>query len=207
MSNDNLSDAIRDLTPIGVATFACCCAERTAELWRKVGDQRISRLVSDTIESSWAALLGDDAAQTALATQVEGLYAELGEDSAFGPHHSLLFDSIMAVGHAATAVGGISDTEIVAREGMLARKACVTLVKGAYFERHGTYVGSEQYEGFAREEGWQVRDAHDLKSDSSIESIENLRLRARREATLIVDGVVNNNWHSELPAEDWPTLF
>jgi hypothetical protein len=195
------------MTPLAVATFACSCAERTVRLWEQAPGQDVAQVVRAAMELAWTELRAEETSVVALHGAADEIPGKLGEDADFGPHHSVFFDSIVAVAHAATAVAYAQSGGDIAGEGRLAAKACVTLLEGVYKEQKGTYTGFGEHESVAREREWQRRDIADLSGGVDPELIEKIRVRALRESSLVVAGVVDGDWSMTLPHEDWPTLF
>jgi hypothetical protein len=202
-----VEDALRALSPRLAATFAASSAERTVGLWDRTPDRDVATAVRAAMDSAWSALVAGEPPAATLLDMADRVFATLGEDADFGAHHSLLFDSVVAVGHAATAAAYAASDGDVVGEALLAAKSCVTLVKGAYQERHGTYEGAEWDESVGAERDRQRRDADELGTGEEAELIERLRRRARRESVLFVSGVFDGDWSVPVVDEDWPTLF
>lgn len=206
---NQLEGTLGTLTPSMVAVFACCCAERTAGLLNTSTDPVIPALGRQVLDLSWRALDRQNEVSPQSQILIDRLLGQLGEDSNFGPNHSIIFDAILCVGYAGMSVAArAGSSKSTLSEAILAARSEISLIKVSYFERHGTYSGADSHESLRRGRSWQARDASELEGARiSAAKVDLMRLRARKESVLTLAGVIDGDWSQTLPDDEWPTLF
>ncbi|MFJ8582612.1 hypothetical protein [Micromonospora sp. NPDC093277] len=189
-----------------IVAFALCCGERALPICRIGVDDRVFGSFREDLDRSWAIgpeLLADGS--NVLVGAGGRILGEL-EDADFGSSHNAVFDAITVLGHAVWCAGESSIDER-RTEAKLSAKGMLRLLQGVYSSQHGMFDGWRDHESVRRELESQMRDLRTLLGGTDASAIMIARQRAAMEGQLLVDGVVDRNWSTSLPSEDWPTLF
>lgn len=164
-------------------------------------------LLRDALEAGWRDLASSAPWREPLQAILRRLLDELHEDCDFGEYHSQRLQAIIAVAHAVGAVIYRDEPPTLLREVTSSAEAEINIVKGAFYQRTGTYKGATDHTSTVRQTGWQLRDMADLVVDDSASRIESIHKRAIREGILMRSGVMENDWLGSVPDQEEPLLF
>ena len=178
-----------DIAPEQEPIFAWLCAERSAGVCRLDGG-RIGDLVQEALAAvgSWYGVSGETSSLAHLRSLHEAILGELHSDCDFGQFHVFRVRAFSSVGHALAAVIADGDQPVAAQESRQSAEAEVSIVKGAYYRKLGSYSGVYEHRSFARQIKWQSDDLEILSSVSSA-GVEQLVARAIERGTLLADEI------------------
>jgi hypothetical protein len=184
-----LDVATFDIAPEQEPIFAWLCAQRAAEVCR-LEDGRISELVQEALAAvgSWYGVSGETSSLVHLRSLHEAILGQVHPDSDFGQFDAFLVHALSSVWHALAAVIADGDQSVVANESRQSAQAEVSIVKGAYYRKQGSYNGVYEHRSVARQIKWQSDDLESLSSGSSA-GVEQLLARAIERGTLLADGI------------------
>jgi hypothetical protein len=178
-----------DITSEREPIFAWLCAERSAGVCRLDGG-RIGDLVQEALAAvgSWYGVSGKASSLAHLRSLHEAILGELHPDCDFGQFHVFRVRAFSSVGHALAAVIADGDQLVAAQESRQSAEAEVSIVKGAYYGKLGSYNGVYEHRAFARQIKWQSDDLESLSSGSS-PGVEQLLARAIERGALLADEI------------------
>lgn len=178
-----------DIAPEQEPIFAWLCAERAAGVCRLDGG-RISDLAQEALAAvgSWYGVSGETSSLAHLQSLHEAILGELHPDCDFGRFHAFRVGAFSSVGHALAAVIANGDQLVASQESRQSAQAEVSIVKGAYYRKLGSYSGVYEHRSFARQIKWQSDDLEILSSGSSA-GVEQLLARAIERGTLLADEI------------------
>lgn len=178
-----------DIAPERESIFAWLCAERSAGVCRLDGG-RIDSLVQEVLAAvgSWYGVSGEAPSLAHLRSLHEAILNELHPDCDFGRFHVFRVRAFSSVGHALAAVIADGDQLVAAQESRQSAEAEVSIVKGAYYGKLGSYGGVYEHRAFARQIKWQSDDLEILSSGSSA-GVESLLARAIERGALLADEI------------------
>jgi hypothetical protein len=119
---------------------------------------------------------------------LEAILGELHPDCDFGRFHAFRVGAFSSVGHALAAVIADGDQLVAAQESRQSAQAEVSIVKGAYYRKLGSYSSVYGHRSFIRQIKWQSDDLEILSSGPSA-GVEQLLARAIERGTLLADEI------------------
>ena len=178
-----------DITSGREPIFAWLCAERSAGVCRLDGG-RIGDLAHEALAAvgSWYGVSGETSSLVHLRSLHEAILGQVHPDSDFGQFDAFLVHALSSVWHALAAVIADGDQSVVANESRQSAQAEVSIVRGAYYRKLGSYNGVYEHRAFARQIKWQSDDLESLSSGSSA-GVEQLLARAIERGTLLADEI------------------
>jgi hypothetical protein len=178
-----------DIAPEREPMFAWLCAERSAGV-RRLDGGRMGDLVQEALAAvgAWYGISGEASSLAHLRSLHEATLGELHPDCDFGRFHVLRVRAFTSVGYALAAVIAYGDQLVAAQESRQSAEAEVSIVKGAYYGKLGSYGGVYEHRAFTRQIKWQSDDLEILSSGSSA-GVEQLLARAIERGALLADEI------------------
>jgi hypothetical protein len=178
-----------DIAPEQEPVFAWLCAERASGVCN-LGSGHISELVRESL-AAVGSRYGMSRETSSLA-DLRGLHAAIGgevhPDSDFGQYDAFLVHAVSSVWHALAAVIADGDQPAASQESRQSARAEVSIVKGAYYRKLGSYGGVYEHPAFARQVKWQSDDLEAL-SFGPAPGTEQLLARALDRGALLADEI------------------
>jgi hypothetical protein len=150
-----------DVAAFGIAPgqepiSAWLCAERVAGVCRLDGGH-ISDLVQEALTAmgSWYGVPGETSSIARLRSLHDAILDELHPDCDFGQFHTSRVHAFSSVVHALAAVIATGDQPLAVQESRQSAQAEVSIIKGAYYRKLGSYSGVYEHRSFARQIKWQ----------------------------------------------------
>lgn len=172
--------------------FAWLCAARAAEVC-SLGEGRIGGLVQEALVGmgSWCGVSEETPSLAYLRGLDEAVLDQLDADIDFGQFDAFLTHAISCVGHALASVLSVDDQSTAAHESRQAAQAEVSIVKGAYYRKLGSYDSVYRHRSFTRQIKWQSDDLKALGLGVTVE-FGDLLARASERGAMLADDIRND---------------